>query len=313
MLTIHSASWSYWGEVHPIVEGMTIPAWFGAVHNRWPHFKLVVEGASNRMLHQATPLIEVLLERIPQAILSTHLVSFGAKDLSTNLNFDCGNENLPKILAKSPKLREVRLDSTGGYRFHTHWDSSERLPSLKRLHLCGYLWTLPAGNVPGDSANWDISSLTHLELRESNDHFFFRSVPPSNFSHLRSLKMHSWPKPDGAASLNLLADERQHLIELRTAIDHINALEELCISCWLSELPLSAITRHGATLKSLMLYDHGRYKSFPSISVNYLETIRSSCPHLMALGLNLRNCNFEVCLHSKPGQGIQEFIIANIG
>ncbi len=294
MLTSHSVSWSYWGEVYPTVEGMTIPAWFGAVHNRWPDFKLVVEGASNKMLHQATLLTKVLLERIPQAMLSTHLVSFGAKDLSRHLNSDDGKENLKKILAKSSKLREVRLDGKGAYRFHTYRHTSERLPPLERLHLCGYLWTLPMGNVPGDNANWDTSSLTHLELRESNTRFFFHSVPPSNFSHLRSLKMDTWPKLDGAASLDLMEDERQHATELRTAMNHINALEELCITCWLSALPLSAITRHGATLKSLMLYDHGWYESSPSISLEYLETIRSSCPHLTALGLNQRNCNFKV-------------------
>lgn len=277
---------------------MTIPAWFDAVHNRWPDFKLVVAGTSNSILRRATPLTKVLLERTPQAILSAHLVSFGAKDLSRPLNSENENETLQEILAKSPKLREVCLGGKGGYRFHTHQQTSKRLPPLERLHLCGYLWTLPMGSVPGDIANWDMSGLTHLELRESNTRDFFHSMPPSSFAHLRFLKMDTWPKLDGVASLDLMEDERQHCAKLRTAIDHIQALEELRITCWLSALPLSAITRHGATLKSLMLYDHGWYDTSPSISKNYLGSIRCSCPHLMTLSLNLRNCDLEVLLRS---------------
>ncbi len=86
---------------------------------------------------------------------------------------------------------------------------------------------------------------------------------------------------------------------IHTVMNHINALKKLCINCWLSALSLFAITRHEAILKSLMLYDHEWYESSSSISLEYLETICSSCFHLMILNLNQRNCNFKVWLQSK--------------
>lgn len=261
---------------------------------------LVVEGTLNGTLPRAPPLPKILLERIPQTMLSAHLISFGAKDLAKPHVSGPDDVILEEILAASPRLRELRLDFRGGYRIHTHGQISKRLPPLEHLHLCGYFWAPPMGPVSWTNSNWDMSSLTHLELMESDTRCFFRSVPPSSFAHLRSLKIHTWPKLDGAASLDLTDDVRQHAAEFRIAIDHMHALEELHITCLLSALPLSAITRHGPTLRSLILYDHARYESSPSISENHLESIRSSCPHLMTLGLNLRNCNFKVRLQSNP-------------
>lgn len=208
MLTSHSTSWFYWGEVYSTIESMIIPTWFDAVHNRWPNFKLVIEDASNKMRHQTTLLTKVLLKCISQAMLSTHLVSFEVKDLSRHLNFDDEKKNLKKILVKSFKLREVRLNDKSAYRFHTYRHISERLSSLKRLHLCDYLWTLSMRNVSEENANWDTFSLTHLELRKLNTRFFFHSVSLFNFSHLRSFKMNTWSKLDDAVSLDLMKDER---------------------------------------------------------------------------------------------------------
>ncbi len=294
-------SWSYWGEVPPAVQGMTIPDWFDVVHQRWPHFKLSIAGMSNdNFSHRLKLPAKLLLERIPREMLFAHLVSFEVKDLSRLL---CSELGLQEILAESFQLRTLRLQSNDcGYELAMRPRNSEKPPPLERLCLFNYHWFPPNREVVGDdNPDWDLSNLNHLELRQSNTRFFFHSVAPSSLTHLRSLKVDSWPRPGPEVGpSDLLEQEYQHATELRKAIDNIHALEELRITCWLSAMPLSTITRHGATLRSLQLHDHGWIGSCSIITEDYLGSICSSCPLLMILSLNLKDCNFEVLLRNDP-------------
>ena len=253
---------------------------------------LTVRGFSR---HEGLPT-RLLLDQIPRAVLTAHLVSYEAKYFwePGNSYPEPATSTLYTLLAASSRLRALRL--RGGIPgFHMPLnDPSEKLPPLERLNLCQYNWTYSDQELC--QGHWDFSKLTQLELRGSGTRHIFAQVPPENFAQLRYLKIDPEQMPPLYTRPSVIGKHKEEAAKLRIALDHIRALEELSMTCWLSELPLSAITRHGATLRSLKVSDHQWFDEFSNRTKYYLETIRKSCPYLTTLSLRLRDFDVSVLL-----------------
>ena len=278
---------------------MFIPSFFNTLHQARPKFALLVEGLSVRGFPRRGGLpTRLLLNRIPRAVLSAHVVSFEAKYLweLVNSSPEPTTSTLYTALVACFRLRELRLEG-GLLGFHMPVNNPcEKLPPLKRLVLCRYNWTYSDQEL--GQAHWDLSRLTQLELHASGARHIFTHVPPDNFARLRSLKIDPGQMPPLYTRPSVMGKHKEDAAKLRIALDHIDALEELSMTCWLSELPLSTITRHGASLRSLKLYDHQWFDQFSNRTLYYLETIRETCPHLTTLSLNLRDFDIPVLPHN---------------
>lgn len=153
------------------------------------------------------------------------------------LSLTAVEESVSRLLEDNPNLKRLHL--VAGETL-THVNTP--IPAIQDLVLERYDWQYDPTAVP---LEWDLSKLTHLELKNMIIRGFVEQVTPDQLPHLRSFKTDSRPQyPDW--------DSRS----LCNWIGELSSLESLEFRCdpWRSEY-FDVIEKHALTLRTLEMPD----------------------------------------------------------
>ncbi|KAH7348452.1 hypothetical protein BKA65DRAFT_476866 [Rhexocercosporidium sp. MPI-PUGE-AT-0058] len=199
----------------------------------------------------------------------------------------------------TPPLQEFLASCTNLETLHLHdlmgvfEPDKGRLPPIQKLIMSPFQWQHTAEEA---ALIWDFSRLEDLEIPWKTLDFLSGSAPLPNFKRLRRLKIeHTWQGPD----LSRPVEEVSENIKCTQFLDSIlmqapeDQFEYLDIKCHLPSFSISAITRHGQSLRVLKLLDTSGYEVdgyiTPTITVLDLNTLQCSCPNItnLTLGVNI--------------------------
>lgn len=210
---------------------------------------------------------------------------------------------LKEVVLSCQNLKVLRLDMSsrvtlGLERGSLLWwyfglNKDDKFPPLQELVLSGY-----NGEWLRDQSKydfWDWSELRTLKLQNSKPYSILQSVkdmrlcidtlifddgsdtsyenPPVNLA--------DWPPRDDADAL------------LDTFVLNCSGVQSLHVSCVSGRLPLSTITKHGSSLKSLTIREHSRWNSpekpaSPALTAEDLEYLNEHCPYLESLAVDMK-------------------------
>ena len=149
----------------------------------------------------------------------------------------------------------------------------DRMPPLQELVLQHYCWD----HSPEVALNfWNWTKLVHLELRDVCVLRFLRTVPPQHLIQLRTLVL------DPRCKYTEQPETSDLILVLLKKVNH---LEKLYLRCIIPKV-LPGILEQGGSLLSLELRDTFGTR-FSVLSIGEMDSILSSCVHLMELGIQL--------------------------
>ncbi|KAH7018281.1 F-box domain-containing protein [Microdochium trichocladiopsis] len=189
-------------------------------------------------------------------------------------------DSLKSLLIKSRGLETFHYNDNGqGTRFA--FRSGERLPPIQELELRSYDWNHTSAEA---GAHWDFSRLRTLVLVDVPLNQFLSTVPASALSQITSLEC-------GDFNPGSPAVRRTATALLASLINQIEELQELKITCQTSELPVSVLTAHGQTLRSLRFRDHVGFAEddiwCPTMAIDDLMSLSQRMPVLESLEVDL--------------------------
>lgn len=179
-----------------------------------------------------------------RAIPAKLLVSLSLASPSPALTARTGS--LRHLLLQAPRLENFSYEDRGqGTSFALR--HGERMPAFKNLRFRSYNWNHTGEEV---RRHWDFSEIESLELISVPTFNFLKSIPFSDFSNLRILRVEDYSAH--------LPDKRQEATGGLYLLvkNHIRALEVLDITCHTQIFPLDAILAHAPTLRVLRFRDH---------------------------------------------------------
>ena len=154
--------------------------------------------------------------------------------------------------------------------------SGDRMPPIQELVLDTYYW----GHSPRVAVEfWNWTRLTHLELRNVCVLRFLTTVPPHHLVQLRNLVL------DPCCGRTEQPETSDLILAL---LKKIVRLERLQLKCIVPKV-LPGIIKHGCSLHTLELRDlfGSTNFRFSVLSIEEMDSIHLSCPHLMDFGVQL--------------------------
>ncbi|KAH6712431.1 hypothetical protein BKA61DRAFT_692348 [Leptodontidium sp. MPI-SDFR-AT-0119] len=167
-----------------------------------------------------------------------------------------------------------------------------RLPPVKCLLLQVRSWPYTPEEV---HHLWNFSRLQDLEIPWHILGLMSQTMPPADFTHLHRLRTeHTW------AGIDRPIEEYTQYHEMRTRFltailqeAPANQFRELDVKCHLPSFQISALSRHGRSLRILRLLDASGFEVdgsiTPTTTTEDLAILQSTCPNLseITLGINI--------------------------
>ena len=254
-----------------------------AIHDYWPHIRLNIAAIDCPVNHRAV--------RPWKSFPVGNIVDI----LVDNLNIPSITEPLQALLVASQNLEILRIEHLQ-HPFSAHIGI---LPAVRKLVLGPRNWEYTPEN---SLLIWDFSRLEafylHLEtlvhLAPLVERYSLNKLTRLTVAFVWSGKSHG-----------VDSDIEHHLestLLLRWIIEQIphNQLRELDIRCCLSGFPITSISCHGKSLRSLSLLDVSGFETdgidAVTISILDLETLLRTCSRLVSLSLAVDFIGFQVSL-----------------
>lgn len=210
---------------------------------------------------------------------------------------------LKELVLSCQNLKVLRLDMSsrvtrGWERGSLSWwnfglDKDDKFPPLQELVLSGY-----SGEWLRDQSKydfWDWSELRTLKLHNSKPYSILQSVKDmrlcidtlvfddgSDTNYEKPpVDLDNWPPRDDADAL------------LDNLVLNCSGVQSLHVSCVSGRLPLSTITKHGSSLKSLTIREHSRWNSQEkpeglALTAEDLKYLNGNCPYLESLAVDMK-------------------------
>lgn len=239
-------------------------------HEKWPKLRLSIESVGP-ILQPSNNIAN--LPWLALRLTSCKTINITGRDNNTS-------PRLKQTLLESLSLETLHLINTHARNADLNWQikDGERLPPIKELAIDGYRWP----STPPSAANfWVFSQITHLDLKRVPILPFLKTVKPGHLRQLRVFKTCGYCQSSEKREVNKL---------MRDLLNSIDRLEELNLSCMIRKNGiLSAIFKHGSSLRSLLLRDYCDFKSpsWVTLSLEDLEMMCSQCPNLMELDIEM--------------------------
>ncbi|KAG4432836.1 hypothetical protein IFR05_011675 [Cadophora sp. M221] len=244
----------------------------------------------NKAIHKFWPSLRLTVDKIdcPYTRPPFHTTSFPALNLVEVLVDDMrtpsSTEPLQRLLVASKNLETLRIE----FIRHPFTSQKGRLPPVRKLVLGFRLWEY----TPEESVLiWDSSRLEALFVRWHTLLYLDSLVNKSGLTRLARLAIaNDWPGRNFVRNEDAEYNAARTLV-LRRIIEQIphHQLQELDIKCQLSALPVTSITCHGNTLRTLTLLDTSGFEFDGIAPVTTLTTdlrlLLNTCPRLMSLSI----------------------------
>lgn len=278
ILTFHS--WAYWDDVEPNRSPIPLPIQ-DFLRTKVPRVRLYVW-----RFHFRKPLSRVGptqdMSQYPH-LSSIPTSNLAGLSMASSLPRDSEALNvLAKLLISSPNLETLEVS-----RMRGKFPGDRRLSPIKHLSMSGCSWPYTAGEV---SRTWDFSKLETLRITDTgclgrrHNVVFFQSVPPKSLPRLKKFTLDADRQPAEHKFMELLG----------TFLLGVPQLQEIDLTCDMSSLLITAITRHGC-LRVLSLRDSLWTKRggevAGTIAIPDLELLQAACGQLTELTLDVRNCD----------------------
>lgn len=211
------------------------------------------------------------------------------------MNVPSITEPLQALLVASQNLETLRIEQLQ----HPFLPHIGRLPAVRKLVLTSRIWEY----TPEDSLLiWDFSRLEALYLQLETLMHLAPLVERYSLTKLTRLTVaFVW----SGKSHGIDSDIQHHLEStslLRRIIEKVphNQLRELDIKCCLSGLPITSISCHGKSLRTLSLLDVSGFETdgidAVNISILDLEVLLRTCSRLVSLSLAVDFNGLQVSL-----------------
>ncbi|KAH7412761.1 hypothetical protein BKA64DRAFT_337252 [Cadophora sp. MPI-SDFR-AT-0126] len=204
-----------------------------------------------------------------------------------NRVFDQSNGPLHQFLTSCVNLKELRL-----YDLKSPFEpTAGRLPAVKTFFTDIQSWPYRSDNV---RLLWDFSRLEEIDIRWHLFGLLSQSMLPEDFLHLRHLRTeYRWVGADSIVEYTQYHTTRTSFLNSILEQAPENQFQELDVKCHLSTFSITALTRHGRSLRIIKLLDVSGFEVdgsiTPTTTVEDLTFLQSTCPSLteLAIGLNI--------------------------
>ncbi|PVH78091.1 hypothetical protein DL98DRAFT_257658 [Cadophora sp. DSE1049] len=254
-----------------------------AIHDYWPHIRLDIATIDCPLNHRALypgnnfpalNIVDILVE---------------------NMNIPSLTEPLQALLVASQNLETLRIEMLR----HPFVPYIGKLPAVRKLVLGLRIWEY----TPEDSLLiWDLSRLEAFYVRWETLLYLAPLVERYGLTRLTRLTVaFVW----SGRSHGEDSDAEYHLqctLLLRRIIEQIpyHQLRELDVKCCLSGLPITSISCHGNSLRTLSLLDVSGFETdgvdAVTISLFDLQILLKTCTHLVSLSVAVDFDGFQVSL-----------------
>lgn len=211
---------------------------------------------------------------------------------------------LKKVIRSCRNLKVLRLNLssriilgwTEGLLFTWHFglDQDGKFPPLQELVLSHYTGEWTRAQLKYDL--WDWSELRVLKLQCSEAYSILQSLQGLQL-RIDTLVLDEYNRPDYSFNNTYYrftdwpAAKDAHTL-LDNFVLNCSGIQSLHVSCMRGRLPLSTISKHGSSLKSLTTREYIRWNSrqvpeLPALSTDDLNFLNANCPHLESLAVDM--------------------------
>ncbi|PVH78092.1 hypothetical protein DL98DRAFT_516948 [Cadophora sp. DSE1049] len=245
------------------------------VHDQWPKVQIFNEFLDYPGMHQS----------------GSFLTTFPASNMISltlhNRVFGQSNGPLHQFLTSCVNLKELQM-----YDLYSPFDpTAGRLPAIKTCSTDIESWPYTPDNV---HLLWDFSQLQEIEIRWHLFGLMSQSMPPETFRHLRRLRTeYRWVGTGSPVEYTQYHTIRTTFLNSILGQAPENQLQELDVKCHLPTFSLTALIRHGRSLRILRLLDASGFEVdgsiTPTTTMEDLTSLQSTCPNLteIAIGVNV--------------------------